>query len=91
MNTSTQPANTNTERFLRREDSQKSKGQGNPRDREALDKALMHPTRQAEKPFTPSRVQGRAITGATTAVALAGALVTASIGVTPLALFFAQR
>ncbi len=59
--------------------------------REALDNALRHATWTPDKPFKPSRTQGKAATGVTSLAAVVGAVVTASVAASPWALFFTKR
>ena len=89
MNTTTQPASTDTQRSLRGEDSQKSRGQSQDTSR-AVDAALSRATWHA-KPFEPSRTQGKAITASTALAAVVGTVVTACITATPWVFYFAQR
>ena len=65
-------------------------GSGN-QTRAALDKALQRATWTPERPFEPSRTQGKAATGFTSLAAVVGAVVTASVAASPWAVVFTKR
>ena len=58
---------------------------------QALQRALRQPTREPDAPVRLRWTQGAAVTGATTLVAVLGALVTVAIAGSPFVLYFAQQ
>ena len=58
---------------------------------EAVQRALRQPTREPDEPVQLRWTQGAAVTGATTLVAVLGALVTVAIAGSPFVLYFAQQ